>query len=33
MSGAYLPPAKSDWATLIPHQGTMCLLDEVIPAR
>jgi len=22
--------AKAEWAHLIPHQGTMCLLDEVI---
>ncbi|HKZ11268.1 MAG TPA: phosphotransferase [Rhodanobacteraceae bacterium] len=21
---------KSDWANLIPHKGTMCLLDEVV---
>ena len=25
---AILP--KSDWSTLIPHTGTMCLLDEVL---
>lgn len=30
MSDEYPPPTKSDWATLIPHQGAMCLLDEVI---
>ena len=22
---------KSDWGHLIPHQGTMCLLDSVVP--
>lgn len=22
--------AKSDWAQLIPHQGTMCLLDRIV---
>lgn len=22
--------AKSDWASLIPHAGTMCMLDEVV---
>lgn len=22
--------AKSDWSTLIPHQGLMCLLDDVV---
>lgn len=22
--------AKADWAHLIPHQGTMCLLDQVV---
>lgn len=25
-----LPMPKSDWAHLIPHAGTMCLLDEVV---
>lgn len=24
------PLPKSDWAGLIPHQGAMCLLDEVV---
>ena len=24
------PPSHSDWSALIPHQGAMCLLDEVI---
>lgn len=24
------PPLRSDWSTLIPHQGAMCLLDEVV---
>ena len=23
-------PPRSDWSTLIPHQGAMCLLDEVV---
>lgn len=25
-----MPLPKSDWATLIPHAGAMCLLDEVV---
>jgi predicted hotdog family 3-hydroxylacyl-ACP dehydratase len=24
------PISKSDWSSLIPHQGSMCLLDEVV---
>lgn len=25
-----IPPPRSDWSVLIPHQGAMCLLDEVV---
>jgi predicted hotdog family 3-hydroxylacyl-ACP dehydratase len=25
-----MPLPKSDWSMLIPHQGAMCLLDEVV---